>query len=39
MEDGAAGETVRVLNTRSSQTIQGVVASRNRVVLAVGPGR
>jgi flagella basal body P-ring formation protein FlgA len=39
LEDGAAGETVRVLNTRSSQTIQGVVASRNRVVLAVGPGR
>lgn len=39
LQDGAAGETVRVLNTRSRQTVEGIVASRNRVVLNVGSSR
>jgi flagellar basal body P-ring formation protein FlgA len=39
LQDGAAGETVRVLNTRSRQTVEGVVASHNRVVLTMGSAR
>jgi flagellar basal body P-ring formation protein FlgA len=39
LQDGAAGETVQVLNTRSRQTIEGIVTSRNRVVLSVGQAR
>mgnify|MGYP002631462360 CR=1 FL=1 len=39
LEDGAVGETVRVLNTRSSQTIEGVVSAPNRVVLSASAAR
>ena len=39
LDNGAAGDIIRVLNTRSRQTIEGVVESRNRVVVAFSPGR
>ena len=39
LDNGAAGDIIRVLNTRSKQTIEGVVESRNRVVVAFAPGR
>jgi len=34
LDDGAQGETVRVLNIRSRQTVEGTVAGRNRVSLS-----
>ncbi len=34
LDDGAQGETVRVLNIRSRQTVEGTVAGRNRVTLS-----
>jgi flagella basal body P-ring formation protein FlgA len=33
LEDGAKGDVVRVTNTRSRQTVQGVVMGHNRVVI------
>ena len=33
LEDGAKGEVVRVTNTRSRQTVQGVVMGHNRVAI------
>lgn len=39
LDNGAAGDIIRVLNTRSKQTIEGVVESRNRVVVAFASGR
>ncbi len=34
LDDGAQGETVRVLNIRSRQTVEGTVVGRNRVILS-----
>lgn len=39
LDNGAAGDIIRVLNTRSKQTIEGIVESRNRVVVAFSTGR
>lgn len=33
LEDGAKGDVVRVANTRSRQTVQGVVAGTNQVII------
>ena len=32
-EDGAKGQTIRVLNTRSNRTVEGVVVGPGRVVV------
>jgi flagella basal body P-ring formation protein FlgA len=36
MEDGAEGDTVRIVNTRSNKIVQGVVSGKGEVVVSTG---
>jgi flagella basal body P-ring formation protein FlgA len=38
IEDGADGDTIKVQNTRSHQTVEGTVAGANRVLVALPQG-
>jgi len=38
LEDGADGDTIKVQNTRSHQTVEGTVAGANRVLVALPQG-